>query len=126
MVTPDLQQNIMVTVYLTFAHNYIALAYLLGMLIGIVMAVWKPSRYAIFIFLGFAILLFSFEYDKHIIEPLRSQTTTSLVTEKPHYKVSKIVDVVIADVLPIVFYTTGWGMLFTAIVYGGIKLGKKK
>ena len=90
-VTPDLRQNIVVTLYLLFSHNYIAIAYFTGMVIGIILSIWKPSRFATFILLGFAILLISFEYDKHIIEGLREQTMNSLITITPHFKVQRFV-----------------------------------
>lgn len=125
-IAPDLSQNITTTLYLLFAHNYIAFAYFTGMLMGIALAVWRPSRFSLFVLLGFAMLLFSFEYDKHIIEPLRNQTITSLVTVTPHYKVSKVIDILISEILPVLFYTVGWGMVFTSIVYAGMKLGKGK
>lgn len=125
-ITPDLSQNISTTIYLLFAHNYIAFAYFAGMIMAIGLAIWKPSRFSIFVLLGFTILLFSFEYDKHIIEPLRNQTINSLITIKPHFKVSKVIDALISEILPVLFYTIGWGMVFTSIVYAGIKLGKGK
>ncbi len=124
-VTPDLQQNIVNTVYLLFAHNYIAFAYFSGVLIGIYLALSRPSRYSTLILLGFAVLLFSFEYDKHLIDPLRNQTITSLITATPHYKVSRIIDLFISEVLPILFYVTGWVLLFMAIISRGL-IGKKK
>lgn len=125
-ISPDLSQNIATTIYLLFAHNYIAFAYFAGMIMAVGLAIWKPSRFSIFVLLGFAMLLFSFEYDKHIIEPLRNQTITSLVTVTPHYRVSKVIDAVISEILPVLFYTVGWGMVFASIVYAGVKLGKGK
>ena|SRR3989338_2813130 len=125
-MAPDLKQNIAVTLYLLFTHNYIAIAYFSGMILGIILSVWKPSRFAVFIFLGFAILLFSYEYDKHIIAGLREQTLKSLITVTPHFKLQRIVNLFLSDLLPILFYITGWGLLFASIVYAGMKLGKKK
>lgn len=125
-MSPDLTQNIFVTVYLLFTHNYIAFAYFLGMLIGIGLSVWRPSRFSIFIFFGFAILLFSFEYDKHIISGLRDQTLGSLITVKQHYKVQRIVTLVITEILPILFYILGWGMIYLAVIYAALKMHKKK
>lgn len=115
-ITPDLQQNILVTLYLLFSHNYIVFAYFLGLIISIILAIYRPSRFTTFILLGFAILLFSFEYDKHIILPLRDQTINSLITLTPHYKVQKIVDLLISVVLPVLFYTIGWLFIFLAII----------
>lgn len=125
-VTADLQQNILVTIYLLFSHNYIAFAYVIGLIISIALAIYRPSRFTTFAFLGFAILLFSFEYDKHIIEGFREQTLRSLITITPHYKVQRILDVVITHLLPVLLYITGWLFIYLAIIYGAGKTGKQK
>ncbi|OGG27480.1 hypothetical protein A2960_04255 [Candidatus Gottesmanbacteria bacterium RIFCSPLOWO2_01_FULL_39_12b] len=125
-ITPDLRQNIIVTIYLIFSHNYIAFMYLIGLLLAIGLAIYRPSRFTIFTFLGFAILLFSYEYDKHIISALREQTTQSLITLQPHYKLQKLIDLVISSALPVFFYVLGWIFIFIAIIYGAIKIGKSE
>ncbi len=43
-LAPDLQQNIIVTLYLLFTHNYIAIAYFAGLLISIGLSLYRPSR----------------------------------------------------------------------------------
>src|SRR3989344_7830326 len=111
-IAPDLQQNIFVTIYLLFSHNYIPFAYFTGLVIGIILSVYRPSRFATFVLLGFAILLFSYEYDKHIIEGLRQQTIQSLITTQPHYRLQRIIDLTLTELLPVLFYLTGWVFLF--------------
>ena len=125
-VSPDLRQNIIVTLYLLFSHNYIAIAYFSGMILGIVLSVWKPSRFAVFIFLGFGLLLFAYEYDKHIIAGLREQTLKSLITITPHYRLQRFVNLALSDLMPVVLYVIGWGLIFASLVYAGKKMGKKK
>lgn len=125
-ITLDLQQNILVTIYLLFSHNYIAFAYFAGLVISIILAIYRPSRFTTFAFLGFAILLFSFEYDKHIIEGFRQQTLNSLITVTPHFKVQKLIDLVITHLLPVIFYVAGWFFIYLAIFYAARKMGKKK
>lgn len=124
-ITPDLQQNILVTVYLLFSHNYIAFAYFAGLILSIALAIYRPSRFTTFAFLGFAILLFSFEYDKHIINAFREQTMRSLITMQPHYRLQHYINLVITELLPVLFYITGWFFLYLAIYYGAAKMGKK-
>ena len=114
-VTPDLPQNIIHTIYLTFAHNYILLAYLTGLGISVIMALRKPSRYATLLILGFAVLAFSFEYDKHIIDGLREQTINSLITVQQHNKVQKWTTALITDITPVMLYIGGWALLFIAM-----------
>ncbi len=122
-VTPDLTYGFIHTVYATFIHNYILFAYLLGLSIALILAFKKPSRYSFFLILGFAVLAFSFEYDKHIIEGLREQTLQSLIIEKPHYTAQKWVSVFISEILPLFFYALGWLLIYIAILIGGLKHG---
>ena len=125
-IAPDLQQNIFVTIYLLFSHNYIPFAYFTGMIIGIILSVYRPSRFATFVLLGFAILLFSYEYDKHIIEGLRQQTIQSLITTQPHYRLQRIIDLTLTELLPVLFYLAGWVFLFGAIIFAALQMGKKR
>lgn len=121
-ITSDLSINIIHTLYLLFAHNYIVFTYFTGLLISIFLSIKSPSRYSIFLFLGFAFLTFSFEYDKHIAENLRQQTLQSLITEKPHYTAQKYIDSLIGEILPIFLYTTGWICIFTSLFLGSKKI----
>lgn len=120
----DLSFNIINTVYAIFIHNYILFAYLIGLVISILVALKKPSRRALLFILGFAILAFSFEYDKHIIEGLREQTLRSLITVNNHYTAQKWVNLIIGEVLPVFFYITGWIFIYLGIVAG--KKSRKK
>ena len=125
-ITPDLSINIIHTIYALFTHNYILLAYLLGLLVSIIVAIKKPGRFALFLIFGFAILTFSFEYDKHIVDGLRQQTIQSLITVKPHYRAQKYINLVISEVLPIFFYISGWLMIYIAIFIGGWRKAAKQ
>lgn len=125
-IAPDLQQNIITTIYLLFSHNYIAFAYFFGLILAVGLALYKPSRYIMFVLLGFAILLFSYEYDKHIISAFREQTIKSFITAQPHYRLQRIIDVVISELLPIFFYILGWALIYISVVFAALKMGKGK
>ena len=125
-MSPDLKQNFAVTAYLLFSHNYIAFVYLSGVIISIILSLIKPSRFTVFMLIGFITLLFSFEYDKHLIDPFRQQTLYSLITATPHYRLQKIIDIMIVEIFPILFYITGWMLIFIGIIYAAIKLEKKQ
>lgn len=118
----DLSFNIVHTIYATFVHNYILLAYLIGVVISVLLALRSPSRYATLLILGFTILAFSFEYDKHIVEGLREQTLNSLITSQPHYRLQRWVNVVISEVMPVLLYIGGWGLIYIALL---MKSGNK-
>jgi hypothetical protein len=121
-MTPDLKQNIILTIYLTIADNFSAVLYAIGIVVSALLAIRKPSRYSIFFLLGFILLLFGFEYNKHILEGLREQTMNALITTKEHYTVRRIVNIVLVKAAPLLFPFFGW--LF--IVIGGVLFKKRK
>lgn len=126
MLTPDIKQNLIITLYLSFTHNYILFAYLIGLLVSVVIAIKQPSRFIILLLIGFAILAFSFEYDKHIITSFREQTLTSLITETPHYRLQKYINLTISEAIPILLYLTGWIFIYSAIITAGLQKKKKE
>ncbi len=125
-LTPDLQQSLVHTVYSLFVHNYIVFAYFFGFLLSVLISIKNPSRFSVLMLLGFAVLTFSFEYDKHIIDGFRQQTLQSLITEQSHFQLQRFISVVISEVLPIFFYLLGWVLIFVAIASKGLKKPAKK
>ena len=126
MLAPDIKQNLIITLYLSFTHNYILFAYLIGLLVSVVIAIKRPSRFIILMLIGFAILAFSFEYDKHIIASFREQTITSLITITPHYRLQKYINLVISEIIPILLYLTGWIFIYSGIISAGLQKKKKE
>ena len=113
MISPDLKQNIALTVYLTVADNFAAVLYAVGIAAAALLAIRKPSRYTIFLLLGFILLLFGFEYSKHIVEGLKEQTVNALITVQEHYTVRRIVTIAIAKAAPLFFPLMGWIFVLT-------------
>lgn len=111
IITPDLKQNIFYTVYFTVSHNFAAFIYLTGIVVSLVFALIKPTRKSIFLLLGFIILLFSFEYNKHILEGLREQTLNALITIQEHNKVRRVINIITLKALPVLLPLTGWGLV---------------
>lgn len=120
-IPSDIKQNFIITIYLLFTHNYIAFAYFGGLLISFFLSLIKPSRFSVLMLVGFLILLFSFEYDKHLIVPFREQTLKSLIAQTPHYRLQKLINLTISEILPMFFYTLGWGLIYLAIIIEGFK-----
>jgi len=110
-LTPDLKQNIFYMIYFIIKHNLSAIIYGAGILFSIILAIIKPSRKAMFMLLGFIILLFAFEYNKHIAESLHKQTIESLITLKRYYKLEWIIQVVLTKVLPLLLPAIGWSFV---------------
>jgi hypothetical protein len=114
---PDLQQNVAITTELTVLHNFWALSYFTGLILSILWSLWKPSRAASFALLGFGLLLFSFEYTKHILEPFRNQTMNSIITQQQHLQAQRIINGSIVKLIPFGSITSGWvSLLISAIL----------
>lgn len=111
MITPELSQNIFYTVYFTVAHNAFAIFYACGILLSVILSVIRPSRKSVILLLGFIILLFSFEYSKHIEDSLREQTLNSLITIQEHNKVRRVINIVTSKLLPLGLPLLGWAMV---------------
>lgn len=125
-MAPDLKQNLVVTAYLLFSHNSLVIAYFSGLILSILLSLWKPSRFTILLTIAFAILLFSYEYDKHIIAALREQTVNSLITITPHNRLRKMIDLFLSDLVPILLYILGWGAMYLAIVLATIRFYERE
>jgi hypothetical protein len=111
----SLTDGIINTVFLTFLHNQYAIAFLLGAILSLIALLIKPSRYFVLLLIGFLTLLLGFEYNKHIIEPLQDQTLTSLGLEDGGGSAGTLVIRTFQKLLPILFFTIGWGSIFIAI-----------
>lgn len=117
----SLTDGIINTVFLTFLHNQYAIAFLGGAVLAIFSLLVKPSRRTVLLLIGFVTLLVGFEYDKHIIAPLQDQTLTSLGLDKSGGSASTLVIRTFQKLLPVFFFTIGWGSLFLAIFAKGMK-----
>ncbi len=107
-MTPDLYNNINNTIYLTIIHNYIPALYLFGFLLTLIQLVRHPKRSYVFYFVGFLLLLFQFEYTKHIVDGLKEQTINSIITANPHYTAKKWLNIIIEDLIPMFLFVLGW------------------
>jgi len=110
-ITPDLKQNIVLTIYLTVVDNFTALIYAAGIGISALLAIRKPSRYAVFLLLGFILLLFGFEYKKHILDGLKEQTLNALITVQEHNTVRRIINISLVKAAPLLFPLVGWSFV---------------
>lgn len=114
-ITPDLKHNILLTIYLTIADNFVAFLYALGIGVSAFMAIRKPSRYAVFMLLGFILLLFGFEYNKHILEGLKEQTINALITVQEHNTVRRLINIALVKAAPLLLPLSGWTLVFLGV-----------
>ena len=108
MISPDTQQNILYTIYFILIHNFEAVLYVVGILLMTGWALYKPTRGKIVMLWGFIILLFAFEYSKHILEPLKEQTIQSLITERESIRIEYYITKILTRAVPFGLPILGW------------------
>lgn len=89
-------------------HNYEAIFYALAIGTVTLWALYKPTRGKILMMWGFIILLFAFEYEKHILEPLRQQTIGSLITERESVRIEYVINKFFTKAVPLGLPILGW------------------
>ena len=125
LISPDTQQNIIYTIYFILVHNFQAILYSAGMIIMTFLILYRPSRWKFLIFWGFLILLFAFEYNKHILDPLVEQTRNSLITERQSWRLERYINIVIAKLVPLALPLFGWLLIIAGSVMKFLKLEDK-
>lgn len=120
MPSSELTDSLIATVYSTFDHNKIVLAYFAAALLSAFLVFKKPSRFHVLLLFGFASLAFTYEYEKHIIAPLREQTLQAVAPDSTaHLRTQKYLDIFLSVLVPMGLYILGWGLLFWAMILGG-------
>jgi hypothetical protein len=120
-MAPDTLQNLTITIKLTLFHNWEAIVYLAAWLSALVWSLKIPTRGKILIATGFLLLFFNFQYNKHIVDGLKEQTTNSLITERQSVKTAYILNKTFDRVIPFILPLLGWGLIF-----GGAWLEKRE
>lgn len=101
IIAPELKQNIFYLIYFFVLHNWQVIVYGAGIIGASIAALWQPRRSFILWMIGFSLLLFAFEYDKHFKEPLHDQTIQSLITVREHAKVRRVVSISFNKLIPL-------------------------
>jgi len=120
-MAPDTAQNLLVMAKLMIEHNFLAMVFLGGLMASAGYALWKPSRGIILIMIGFGLLLFAFQYEKHIADALIEQTTGSLVTARQSGRIEWVVQKILGKAATPLLYLTG----FTSLCMGTFLLYKQ-
>ncbi|PIZ64284.1 hypothetical protein COY14_05115 [Candidatus Roizmanbacteria bacterium CG_4_10_14_0_2_um_filter_36_9] len=102
-------------------HNALAVIYSLGIVVSTCLLFYKPTRAKVLILWGFVILLFAFEYEKHILEGLKEQTINSLITERQSVKIEYYVTKILTKAVPFVLPIIGWVLVIAGAFYNRIE-----
>lgn len=113
------QQGLFQLVYWTWLHNYEVIALAFGALLAILLMMKNPKRIYLLFFLGFSLLIFQFEWTKHIAQSLEQQTLQTVIVSDTQTKAKKLIDFTLNRLVPFATYLSGWGLIFMGMILGG-------
>jgi hypothetical protein len=123
---PSFATNLVETIYQLISHNYEVLAYFSVLCLAILYAVKQPTRANVIMVIGLALLVFNFEFEKHISEGLRAQTEQSLTQGASLPKVRSFTKLLFEFIIPVGSYFAGWALLVISFVLTHSHHGTKK
>ena len=118
-ITTANQQGLFYLIYWTWLHNYEVIALVFGALLAIGLMLYKPKRLYLLFFLGFLLLIFQYEYTKHIVQSLEEQTLQTAIVSDTQTKARKVIDFTLSRLIPFASYLGGWGLIFVGMILGG-------
>ena len=125
-MSAELVGHLLDTVFSTLDHNFSVIIYVVGFSVSALLSLWRPSRFSLFMLLGFLSLAVGFEYNKHLMEPLLQQTLQAVVRDpNTHIKTAMVISLFLRKLLPVGFYIGGWGFIFIATLVGIKNIIKK-
>jgi len=109
-------KDIVQTMFRFYAHNGIIIFFMLGVLTSLLMSLRYPSRRNFLSFVGFLLLILSFEYQKHFTPHF--YTNLVLPTADPELDPLRysVETGIIKSVVPIFLDITGWGAIILALL----------
>jgi hypothetical protein len=119
-MAPDTKQNLFYTIYFLLLHNAEAIFYLSAVILFTLLALYKPTRGKVITMWGFLILLFAFEYNKHILEPLTLQFMNSLITERPSFRIEYTINLILVKLVPTGLPIIGWCLVVLGFFFDKI------
>lgn len=122
-----MKESLFQLVYFTFLHNAEVIAYVLMAVMALIMLIRKPARRYVFLFVGFLLVAFLFEYQKHIVGNLAEQTVNTLYqTGGGTYRTQRLTNLFMYHAVPLALWLGGWGMIALGILIDPEKRRRKQ
>lgn len=110
-----LLSNLISTFFSFYAHNGPVIFYGLGIVFAFLFLIARPKRRYVAALLGFLLLLFSFEYQKHFTAHFNSHLVMQLTDPKLQAEEYGLLSRFFNQLLPIGLDIGGWFLLFLAL-----------
>lgn len=116
-MTNEILKNVILTGYKFFEHNSLLIFGILGLGISGLRILIRPKRRTFLFFLGFLILIFSFEYEKHLIPVFFSHLLDPVVDPSTNLQTYYLGSLFLTKILPVSSQILGWVFIFSGIVF---------
>ncbi len=105
------------TLYSFYDHNG-PLVFFGGVaILCLLLSLKRPGKFYLFMFLGFVILTFNFEYDKHLFLKIRTDMLDLIFPPGERFRKYFIVRNFLEFILPVVLDIVGWGTIILALLF---------
>lgn len=105
------------TLYSFYDHNG-PLIFFGGMaILCLLLALKHPGKFYLLLFIGFLILTFNFEYDKHLFFKIRTDMLDLVFPPEERFKKYAFVRYFLEFLLPILLDIIGWGTIAFALLF---------
>lgn len=113
----DIIKNAIVAFYAFYDHN--GLVFYLGLLflIVIIRLFMKPSKFYVLVTIGLLFLLFSFEYQKHLIPHFYSHLLDPIVDQSTHARTYAYSSLFLSRLFPVILDVIGWSMIGISLIF---------
>ncbi len=108
--------NLINTCYSFYSHNWELFYFSIFAFLCFVKLILKPSRYYAVMLLGFLLLLFEFEYSKHLIGHVR-ENVTELILVDPRRISFGLTNTFFSKLLPVFMQVGGWFLIFVSMFF---------
>ena len=113
-----LLDNLITTGFSFYAHNGPVVFYGLGLALSLLFLILQPKRRFVLSLLAFAVLLFSFEYQKHFTAHFYSHIVLQLANPEAQFREYSLLARFFNQLFPMGLDFLGWGLLFLSLFIG--------
>lgn len=116
-MTNDLIKNAIITFYSFYDHNALVFYLVIALIFVAIRLFLKPSRYYVLLIIGLLMLIFSFEYQKHLIPHFFSHLLDPIVDPKTHARTYRYSSLFLSRILPVLLDFTGWFLMIFSLFF---------
>ena len=107
--------EIIFTVNSFLNHNLPLVVYGALTFLALLLTVLKPSRTALFLFLGFLLLTLNFEYEKHLLAKIIRDMLDLMFPMGTRFTKYALIKLFLETIVPVTLTFVGWGLIALSV-----------